>query len=90
MVRISIPPTLRRFCGGEDCVQVEPGTVSTAFGQLRARFHGVHERLFDPQGRLRGSVLVFVNEEDIRFLREHETPLKPGDEVTIIPAYAGG
>ncbi|HAB15564.1 MAG TPA: MoaD/ThiS family protein [Verrucomicrobiota bacterium] len=90
MVRISIPPTLRRFCGDEDSIQVEPGTVGTAFDQLRVRFHGVHERLFNPDGHLRGSVLVFVNEEDIRFLREHETPLQSGDEVTIIPAFAGG
>lgn len=90
MVRISIPPTLRKLCGGEDTVNVRAGTVADAIGQLHNRFNGIRDRLCDDGGRIRGSVLVFVNEEDIRFLREQDTPLKPGDEVSIIPAFAGG
>ena len=90
MIRISIPPTLRRLCDGEDSVQVRPGTVSDAILQMHGRFHGVRERLLDRDGRIRGSILVFVNNEDIRFLNQQDTQLRPGDEVTIIPAFAGG
>ncbi|KAB2673614.1 MAG: MoaD/ThiS family protein [Verrucomicrobia bacterium] len=90
MVQISIPPTLRRFCGGEEAVQVRAGTVGDALGQLQARFHGIRERLCDETGRIRGSVLVFVNDEDIRFLAEQATPLRAGDHLSIIPAFAGG
>ncbi|MFM8360560.1 MAG: MoaD/ThiS family protein [Verrucomicrobiota bacterium] len=90
MVRVSIPPTLRWLCGGEDSVEVRPGTVREAIQQLQARFHGVADRLCDSQGRVRGSVLVLVNDEDIRFLQEQATPLKPGDEVSLVPSFAGG
>jgi len=90
MVRVSIPPTLRKLCGGEDTVTVRPGTVGDAISQLHDRYNGIRDRLCDGGGRIRGSVLVFVNEEDIRFLGEQDTPLKPGDEVSIIPAFAGG
>jgi sulfur-carrier protein len=89
-VRIHIPPTLRRFCGGEEEVGVEPGTVSEAIDQLEARFNGVRSRLLDAEGRVRGSVLVFVNQEDIRFLQGGGTRLERGDEMSIIPAFAGG
>jgi molybdopterin converting factor small subunit len=64
--------------------------VAGAIDQLHKRFHGIRDRIVDESGRVRGSVLVYVNEEDIRFLQEHRTPLKPGDEVSIIPAFAGG
>ncbi|MBN8246483.1 MAG: MoaD/ThiS family protein [Verrucomicrobia bacterium] len=90
MVRILIPPTLRRLCGGEDTLQLRARSVGELIGQLHTRYHGVRDRLCDDQGRIRGSVLVYVNDEDIRFLQSQGTPLKPGDEVSIIPAYAGG
>lgn len=89
-VRVSIPPTLRRLCGDADVVEVRPGTVAGLVEQLHGRFNGIRDRLCDERGRLRGSVLVFVNNEDIRFLDAQETPLHPGDEVSIIPAFAGG
>ncbi|MEN9732341.1 MAG: MoaD/ThiS family protein [Limisphaerales bacterium] len=90
MIRISIPPTLRRFFGGEDVVHVSAQTVTDAIDQMQGRFHGVRDRLCREDGRIRGSVLVFVNDQDIRFLDEQNTTLQPGDEVTIIPAFAGG
>lgn len=89
-VAIRIPPTLRRYCDGEDTLHVTPDTVAGAINQLHKRFHGIRDRIVDETGKVRGSVLVYVNEEDIRFLQEHRTPLKPGDEVSIIPAFAGG
>lgn len=89
-VRVSIPPTLRKLCGGEDTVQVPAGTVADLLHQLHLRYNGVRDRLCDERGQIRGSVLVFVNDEDIRFLGSQQTPLRPGDEVSIIPAFAGG
>jgi len=90
MVRISIPPTLRKLCSGEDSVFVRPGTISEALDQLQSRFHGIRDRLCDTQGEIRGSVLITVNDEDIRFLKSRATELRSGDEVSIIPAFAGG
>lgn len=89
-VVVSIPPTLRRFCGDHDQVEVAPGTVADAIDQLHQRFNGIRDRLLDPSGNVRGSVLIFVNQEDIRFLENQGTPIRPGDEVSIIPAFAGG
>ena len=90
MIQISIPPTLRRFCGGEDLVAVRADTVGEAIGQLQSRFNGIRERLCDERGQIRGSVLVFVNDEDIRFLDQQSTVLQAGDQLSIIPAFAGG
>lgn len=71
-------------------VHVRAGTVADVLTQLQGRFNGIRERLCDERGQVRGSVLVFVNDEDIRFLQAQDTALKPGDEVSIIPAFAGG
>lgn len=89
-VTVRIPLTLRRLCGGEELVEVRAGTVASALAELQARFNGMHERLMDDRGEIRGSVLVFVNDEDIRFRQNRDTPLQDGDEMSIIPAFAGG
>ena len=90
MISVTIPPTLRRFCGDQATVDVSPGTVATAVGELHDRFNGIRDRLLDTGGSIRGSVLIFVNQEDIRFLQNQDTVLKDGDEISIIPAIAGG
>ena len=90
MVEVLIPPQLRRLCGGEEAVEVGPGTLGEVLRQLQERFNGVYDRLCQPDGRVRGSVLVLVNDEDIRFLRELQTPVHSGDSVRLIPAFAGG
>ncbi len=87
---ISIPPTLQPLCGGDSTLQVSPGTLGEIFNQLHQRFNGIREILCDANGRLRGSVLVFVNEQDVRFLQGEQTVIRCGDAVTIIPAFAGG
>ena len=71
-------------------MELKAATVADAVNALHARFNGIRDRLLDTSGRIRGSVLVFVNEEDIRFLQNENTPLKDGDEISIVPAYAGG
>ena len=89
-VTIQIPTPLRKLTSDQASVEVDPGTVSSAFTQLESRFPGIQERLLDAQGQVRGFVLVYVNDEDIRFLQNKETPLKSGDVVNIQPAIAGG
>ena len=65
-------------------------TVGNAIAELQSRYPGIKERLVDENGAVRRFVNVYVNEEDIRFLENQQTPLKDGDEVSIIPAIAGG
>jgi molybdopterin synthase sulfur carrier subunit len=71
-------------------VDVEAGDLRTAIEQLESRFPGFRERLLDPAGNLRQFVNVYLNDEDIRFGGGLETKLEPKDEVSIIPAVAGG
>jgi len=71
-------------------VEVQPGTVTEVIDQLHDRFNGIRDRLLEGSGKVRGSVLLFVNEQDIRFLENQETPLHQGDRLSIVPAFAGG
>ncbi len=89
-VRVRIPLTLRRLTGHEETVELSAANVAELIDGLHARFNGIRDRLCDSRGAVRGSVLIFVNDEDIRFLQNERTPLKDGDEVSIIPAFAGG
>jgi sulfur-carrier protein len=89
-VRIRIPTPLRKLTNEEEVVEVGPGTVGDAIKELQRRFPGIQERLLDDAGEVRRFVNVYVNEEDIRFLENQATLLKEGDEVSIIPAIAGG
>ena len=90
-VRVRIPLTLRRLTHEQEIIEVQAATVAGAIDALHARFNGIRDRLLDKStGRVRGSVLVFVNDEDIRFLENEQTPLKDGDEISIVPAFAGG
>lgn len=89
-VRVRIPHTLRRLTHEQELVDVQASTVAGAIDALHARFNGIRDRIVDKTGHVRGSVLVFVNEEDIRFLQNEQTPLKDGDEISIVPAFAGG
>lgn len=90
-VTVRIPLTLRRLTHEQELIDVQAATVAGAIDALHARFNGIRDRLLDKQtGRVRGSVLVFVNDEDIRFLQNEQTPLKDGDEISIVPAFAGG
>jgi len=89
-IRVRIPLTLRRLTHEQELVDVQATTVAGVIDALHARFNGIRDRIVDNTGHIRGSVLVFVNEEDIRFLQNENTPLKDGDEISIIPAFAGG
>jgi molybdopterin synthase sulfur carrier subunit len=89
-VKVRIPTPLRKLTHDEEIVQVSAATVGGAIAELQTRYPGIKERLTDESGSMRRFVNVYVNEEDIRFLQNQETALKDGDEISIIPAIAGG
>lgn len=88
--KVRIPTPLRKLTHDEDVVEVTAATIGAAIEELQGRYPGIKERLVDEKGEVRRFVNVYVNEEDIRFLQNRDTPLKDGDEVSIIPAIAGG
>ena len=89
-IKVRIPLTLRRLTSEQEVIELKASTVADAIAAMHARYNGIRDRILDSSGRIRGSVLVFVNEEDIRFLQNESTPLKDGDEISIVPAFAGG
>ena len=88
--KIRIPTPLRKLTNNEEVVEVSAATIGDAINELQTRYPGIKERLIDESGTVRRFVNVYVNEEDIRFLDNQQTKLKDGDEVSIIPAIAGG
>ena len=89
-VLVRIPTPLQRLTSGQGEVQCQGTTVGELLADLEHRYPGIRERICDETGKLRRFVNVFVNEEDIRFLQGDQTAIKDGDEVSIIPAIAGG
>lgn len=89
-VKIRIPTPLRKLTNEQEIVEVSAKSVSDAITELQGKFPGIRERLVDGNGAVLRFLNVYVNEEDIRFLQNQQTPLKDGDEVSIIPAIAGG
>lgn len=88
--KVRIPTPLRKLTHNEELVEVNGATIGEVIAELQARYPGIQERLVDEKGEVRRFVNVYVNEEDIRFLQNQKTPLKDGDEISIIPAIAGG
>jgi molybdopterin synthase sulfur carrier subunit len=88
--KVRIPTPLRKLTNNEELVEVNGTTIDEAITELQARYPGIRERLLDETSTVRRFVNVYVNEEDIRFLQKQKTPLKDGDEISIIPAIAGG
>jgi molybdopterin synthase sulfur carrier subunit len=88
--KVRIPTPLRKLTNNEEIIEVDSGTIGDAISELQSRYPGIKERLIDDKGEVRRFVNVYVNEEDIRFLQNQDTPLKDGDEISIIPAIAGG
>jgi molybdopterin synthase sulfur carrier subunit len=89
-VKLRIPTPLRPLAGGAAELSVEGGTVSEVLTTLERDHPGFHDRLYDERGDIRRFVNIYVAGEDIRFLKGLETPLKEGEEVSIVPAVAGG
>ena len=90
MIKVRIPTPLRPLTKGQGEVESAAANIVDMIGSLDATYPGLKNRLCDEKGDLRRFVNIYVNEEDIRFLNGKETSLKDGDEVSIVPAFAGG
>jgi len=89
-VQVLIPTPLQKFTNGEASLSLDATSVDGLLHALETRFPGILARLCDEQGKLRRFLNVYVNSEDIRFLDNQATALSDGDEVSIVPAVAGG
>ncbi len=89
-VTVRIPTPLRQLAGGAAAVTAEGATVGGVLDDMERQHPGFKERLFDEQGTLRRFVNIYVGGEDIRFLDDLDTALEAGQEVSIVPAVAGG
>ena len=89
-VVVRIPGPLRKITNGADKVETEGGDLGQLIGALDDQYPGMKERLLDDKGELRYFVNLYLNNEDVRFLDGLKTSVKPGDEVSIVPAVAGG
>lgn len=89
-VKVRIPTPLRNLTENQELIEASGATVGAVIEDLQKRFPGLKEKLCDGNGALRRFVNVFVNGEDIRFQDGPGTRLKDGDELSIIPAIAGG
>ena len=89
-IKVNIPTPLRKLTNGDSEVSVDATQVGELIENLDSEFNGIAGKLLDENGEIRRYVNVFVNDEDIRFLDGKSTSLKDGDDVSIVPAIAGG
>ena len=90
MIKVRIPTPLRPLTKNQGEVEAKAASIAEMIENLNAAHPGLKDRLCDDKGELRRFVNIYVNEEDIRFLKGKDTSLKDGDEVSIVPAIAGG
>ena len=89
-IKVRIPTPLQKLTNNQAEVQCDATNVNELLASLETQYPGIKERICDAEGKLRRFVNVYVNEEDIRFLQGQDTALKSGDDISIIPAIAGG
>ena len=89
-IKVRIPTPLQKLTNNQGEVEVKGNNVKEVLEALEADFKGFRERLYDDQGQLRRFVNIYVNDEDISFLEGEKTAVKKGDELSIVPAIAGG
>ncbi|MCH9017223.1 MAG: MoaD/ThiS family protein [Chloroflexi bacterium] len=89
-VTVRIPTPLRRMTNGQAKVEVEPANLGELVDKLNGEFPGFKDRLVDEDGELRYFVNIYLNGEDVRFMDGLNTSTKEGDEISIVPAVAGG
>ncbi len=90
MPSVLIPTPLRKLTNELDTVEAAGTTIGELIDNLDAAFPGLKNRICDDNGTIRRFVNIFVNGEDVRFLEENATPVKDSDEISIVPAIAGG
>ena len=90
MATVRIPTPLRKLTQGAEEVSASGKNIGELIADLEKKFPGIKERICDEQGEIRRFVNIYVNGDDIRFLDNLQTAVKEGDEVSIVPAIAGG
>jgi molybdopterin synthase sulfur carrier subunit len=89
-VLVRTPTPLRALTKGNAEIQAKGDDIDSLVSDLERQYPGLKDRLLDESGELRRFINIYVNQEDIRFLQAKNTTLKDGDEVSIVPAIAGG
>lgn len=89
-VQVRIPTALRKLAEGREVIEVEGSNVGEVIDNIRGQYAALAEQLVDDNGKVRRFVNLFANDEDIRFLDDLATELADGDELSIVPAIAGG
>src|SRR5438876_7919338 len=89
-VKLLIPNALQRYTGNQEEIEVSAGTVDQALSALAEKYPEIRKHLFSESGQLRQFVNVYVGSEDMRHLQGPATPLKDGDELSVVPSIAGG
>ena len=89
-VKVRIPSPLRTYTNGADVLETAGTSVGEVLNGLKEQANGIEARLFKAPNQLNRFVNVYLNDEDIRFLKNLDTPVKEGDEISIVPAIAGG
>ncbi len=89
-VKVIIPTPLRQYTGKQDAIEIQAKTVGEALSTVTARYRDLRRHLFNEEGKLRSFVNVYLNDEDIRYLKKEMTPLRDNDVISIVPSIAGG
>ena len=89
-IKVRVPTPLRRFTAGSDEVPARGDSIKAVLQDLERRHPGIGERLLDDKGELRRFVNIYLNGDDIRFLSQLDSKVKDGDDISIVPAIAGG
>jgi sulfur-carrier protein len=90
MATVRIPTPLRKLTEGKEEVAASGATIGEVLSNLDTLYPGIKARICDDSGAVRKFVNIFANDEDIRFLKNLDTPVKESDEISIVPAIAGG
>lgn len=89
-VQVRIPTPLRKFTDGQDAVESEGNSIAAIIADLDGKYPGLKNRICEEDGSVRRFVNLYVNGDDIRFLENLSSAVKDGDEISIVPAIAGG
>ena len=89
-IKVRIPTPLQKLTGNQSEVSAKGSSLKEILTDMERQFPGIKERLYDEKGSLRRFINFYVNNEDVRFLEGESTPVKEGDEVSVVPAIAGG
>src|SRR5579872_3174529 len=90
MAKVLIPTPLRQYADKNDTVDLGGSTVGEVLGKLTTQYQELRRQLYSDEGKLRSFVNVYLNDEDIRYLKKEATPVQDADTISIVPSIAGG